>query len=154
VWTRQAFFPRSFRLGAALARMYAKHGDPEVLRLAHGERPEAAFLRRMQATCESLHSALEKAQALLCRIETEHRGARLSDALVAQLSELVARVNAVPLYAGMLSELAGADPRPVLERGPARGRLTSVIVPTCGSLPALQDCLEALRREREADHPL
>lgn len=154
VWTRAAYFPRSVRLGAALARMHRKHGEPLALRLKPGERADAAWLRRVQATYEALHPALPRVEAVLAKVEAEQKGRTLPDALVAQLAQAVARVNTVPFYRGVLTELTGSDPEPVMQHGPRTGRLTSIVIVSYDALESTRVCIAALRRHREAEHPI
>ena len=154
VWTRETYFPRGERLGAALARMHAKHGEPLALRLKPGERAGPEFLRRAQATYEALHPALAKVEDVLARIEVEHKGRPLEDALVAQLAQAVARVGAVPFLRGVLTERTGVDPEPVMRHGPAKGRLTSIVIVSYDALESTRACIEALRRHREDAHPV
>ena len=153
VWTRAAFFPRSFRLGAALARMHAKHGEPIALRLKPGERADAAWLRRVQATYEALHPSLAKVEGVLARVEAEQRGKRLPDALVTQLAQAVARVNAVPFWRGVLTELTGSDPEPAMLHGARPGRLTSIVIVSFDAIESTQACVAALRRHADPEQP-
>jgi GT2 family glycosyltransferase len=153
-WGIEAYFERAVRLGRNLVRMYRKHGDPTVLRLPPGTQPGEPWLRSLQATFELGHEACARAQALLAQVEREHSGKPLSEALVRQLSGLVARVAAVPLARGMLHEWTGHDPERALREGPRSGILTSVIVVACGEGRRLERCLEALERTREPEHPL
>lgn len=153
VWGRKAYFERAFRLGRNLARMHAKHGDPTVLRLGSGTTLDARALRPMQATCEALWPQLAKVEALLARIEDEHRGRPLPDALVRQLEALVARVAAVPFHRGVLFELCGCDPGEALAGGAPKGVLTSVIVVSHDALERTRRCVEALRAAADPDHP-
>ena len=154
VWTMPAYFDRARRLGAALARMWAKHGDPTVLRLAPGTVVDEVALRPMQATCETLWPQYVRAREMLARIEAQHSGRRLPDALVRQLGELVARVQSVPFYRGVLEELAGADVGAALESGPREGRLTSVVAVSYDALATTRRCVEALRRNADPRHPI
>jgi GT2 family glycosyltransferase len=154
VWTREAFFPRSVRLGAALVRLHQKHDEPIAVRLQPGERLDHERVRRMQATYEALHPALGRVEQLLGRVETEQRGRPLQADLVKQLEAAVGRVNNVALFRGMLTELTGQDPEPVMLHGPRKGTKTSVIVVSCDALDATQRCLAALARHADPDHPM
>ncbi len=153
-WSSAAYFERAVRLGRNLVRMYRKHGDPTVLRLPAGAQPDERWLRSLQATFELAHEPCAKAQALLANVEREHSGKPLPEALVTQLAQIVARVQAVPLARGMLAEWTGCDPQQAYEQGPRPGLLTSVIVVACGEGRRIERCLEALERTREAQHPL
>ncbi len=154
VWTRETYFPRSARLGAALVRFHAKHGEPAALRLGKGEQPGPAYLRRAQATYEALHGTLAKVESVLAKIEVEHRGKPLTDSLVQQLAVAVARVGTVPYFRGVLTESCGTDPEPVMLGGPSRGRLTSIVIVSYDALESTQACLAALRRHHDPDHPV
>ncbi|MBI5365183.1 MAG: glycosyltransferase [Planctomycetes bacterium] len=154
VWTPGEYFRRGVKLGCALARMHRKHGEPLALRLKPGERADAAWLRRVQATYEALHPTLAKIEAVLAKVEIEQMGRTLPDALVAQLAQAVARVNTVPFHRGVLTELTGHDPEPVMQSGPRTGRLTSIVIVSYDALASTQACIAALRRHREAEHPI
>ena len=153
VWGREAYFERAFRLGRNLARMHAKHGDATVLRLAPGTPVDARALRPMQACCETLWPQLAKVEALLARVEGEHRGRPLPDELLRRLEALVARVAAVPFHRGVLAETTGTDPGEALARGAPKGVLTSVVVVSHDALDRTRRCVEALRRAADPDHP-
>ena len=150
----RAFFERAVRLGRNLVRMYRKHGDASVLRLPAGTQPGEPWLRALQSTFELAHEQFARAQVLLEKFELENSGKPISEALVKQLSTLVARVQAVPLARGMLHEWTGCDPQQALEHGARHGLLTSVIVVACGEGRRIERCLEALLRTREPEHPL
>lgn len=154
VWTRETYFPRAVRLGAALARLHEKHDEPRALRLAPGETFGPEWLRRAQATYEALHPALAKVEAVLAKIEVEHRGKRLEDALVAQLAQAVARVGAAPFLRGVLTQTTGVDPERVMAHGPAHGKLSSIVIVSYDALESTRACIEALRRSREDAHPI
>ncbi len=158
VWERAEFFEHARERGVALARLYAKHGATRGLRLNPGEaaggKLDGAFLRRLQATCESLHPALARIEAVLARVEDERRGKALAPELVRQLVGALERVRAFPESRGLLRELTGDDPLPILDHGPRTGRLTSVIVVSFDALASTRECIEALRRHSEAEHPI
>ena len=148
------YFERAARLGRNLVRMYRKHGDASVLRLAAGTQPDEPWLRSLQATFELAHEQYARSRTLLEQVEREQAGKPMPAPLVAQLAPLVARVQAVPLARGMLHEWTGSDPERALEHGPRAGLPTSVIVVACGEGRRLERCLEALQRTREPAHPL
>jgi len=153
-WGIRAYFERAVRLGRNLVRMYRKHGDPTVLRLAPGAQPNEPWLRSLQATFELAREQCRRTEELLEQVEREHSGRGLPAALLEQLTTLVARVGAVPLARGMLHEWTGCDPERAFEEGPRTGLLTSVIVVACGEGRRIERCLEALERTRESAHPL
>lgn len=153
-WGIEAYFERAVRLGRNLVRMYRKHGDARVLRLAPGRQPDEAWLRSLQSGFELAREQCLRTRALLEKLEREQAGRPLSDALVAQLEPLVARVAGVPLARGMLAEWTGTDPERACIDGPRPGILTSVIVVACGEPGRLERCLDALEAAREEAHPL
>lgn len=157
VWERAAFFEHALERGAALARLHARHGATRGLGLKDGETAATAlapaFLRRIQATCENLHPALAKVDLVLARVEDEQRGRALAPELVRQLAGAVTRVRGFHESRGLLRELTGHDPLPFLEHGPRTGRLTSIIVVSFDALASTRECIEALRRHAESEHP-
>ncbi len=149
-----AYFRRMQRLGANVARMYRKHGDPKVIWCPDAWRVDQEYLRSMQATCEALHASYEEFLQRLARFETEYAGRSVPPELIAQLYELCCRLGRVPMARGMLQELEGHDPVRVLQSGPRPGRLTSVIVVSHQARDQTRRCLDSLRHAQEVAHPI
>lgn len=155
--TLATWLERAAERGVERARLLREHGDVARLCLPSlsdesGSRVDAQFLRRLQAACESLHPAQQKLAAVLARVERD--ASALAPELVRQLAGALGRVEELANQRGILRELTGHDPLPILERGPRTGRLTSVIVVSKDALAATRECIEALRRQRESEHPI
>jgi GT2 family glycosyltransferase len=141
-----------FKLGTYLSRMYEKHQDPAILWC---EKVDAKRISAMQATCEAYHESLGRFLEKLRGLERDLHGRTLPDGDKQQLRELVRRLGFVPFYRGVLNELEGYDPGPILEAAPLRdGETTSIIVLSHNSLDQTRRCLEALRTSREEQHPI
>ena len=149
----EGYFGRAVQLGVYLARMYAKHRDPSILWCAPGQDVDVEHLMSVQATCEAHHDTLEKLVLKLGSFEREYRGRTVPAEMVEQLGALVRRLTFAPFARGVLRELEGHDPEPVLAAGPSRGGLTSIVVVAHDALDQTRRCLEALRAAREPEHP-
>ena len=154
VFDSTTYFRRLVRLGVNVARMYAKHGDKQILReLQVGEVTEQFFFTA-QSTCEAFYAPLLKFQEKLLRLEQGHvDGTRLDAGLVQSLHALTSQLGLVAFYRGMLMEVGGKDPARVLVDGPPAGRLTSIVVVADQGLEATRSCVEALRRAEDGHHP-
>lgn len=144
VFTSEAYFRRMHRLGVNLARMYTKHRDPAILwhmDSAFGD----AFFERIQNQCEIYHDPERKLRQSLARLE--RGGAEAIEGVdLERPRKLVRELGMVPFYRGLLLELRGHDPGPVLDEGPPKGELTTVIVPSYDALETTRRCLDAIRR--------
>jgi len=147
-----SYFRRMHRLGVNLARMYAKHGDPRILWCPEST-PLAQHLAAMQATCENFRGVLAMTLERMAGLEAQPEG-ELPPATLGQTRTLTRRVGFVPFCRGVLEELEGHDPFQVLDEGPPRGQLTSIVVVSCDALDQTRRCLAALRAAREEDHPV
>ena len=152
--TAERYFRRAHDLGVYLARMYVKHSDPAILWRAPGQNVDVDHVRSVQATCEAYHDLLERALARLESFEREYHGREVPAEVVRQLHTLVCRLSSVPFGRGVLQELEGTDPLPVLTNGPPPGVLTSIVVVSHDALDQTRRCLDALRAAREDDHPV
>lgn len=146
------YFERTRRLGRNLAKMYRKHGDATVLRLAAGTTVGEPQFRRWLGTYEALRPQLAKCAAMLARLETEQAGVVLPQSTLAPLAALVARVSAVPFCRGVLEELTAHDPEAALVEGPRSQGPVSIVVPSFDALASTQRCLEALRACADPRH--
>jgi len=154
VFDSTTYFRRLVRFGVNVARMYAKHGDKQILRELQGGEVTEQFFFTAQSTCEAFYAPLSKFQEKLLRLEESHvAGTRLDPGLVESLRALTRQLGLVAFYRGMLMEVGGKDPAPVLVEGPPTGRLTSVVVVADQGLDATRRCIEALRRAEDERHP-
>jgi GT2 family glycosyltransferase len=154
VFDSTTYFRRMVRFGVNVARMYAKHGDKEILRELQGGEVTEQFFFSVQSTCEAFYTPLSSFQEKLLRLEESHvEGTRLDSGLVQSLRALTRQLGLVAFYRGMLLEIGGKDPAQVLVDGPPTERLTSVVVVADQGLNATRRCVEALRRAADERHP-
>jgi glycosyltransferase involved in cell wall biosynthesis len=159
-YTADEYFERAVLHGVYSARLAKLHGDdPEVLR-THGAgrggviRSTAEAIAQATQLVEGYHAPAIDLLDKLRLLEQGDSTVPLPHGLLAQLRERTRRLSLVPFSRGQLIELAGFDPERVMHHGPARGRLTSVIVVTRDSLASLEACLARLREARETAHPV
>lgn len=148
------YFSRAVNLGIYLARMYTKHEDQTILWCAPGQEVNLTHLPMAQSTCEAMHAPTRTLLTKLGAFEREYQGQRVPEELLSQLTGLVRRLSFTPFCQGLLRELEGHDPMTVIEQGPPRGTLTSLIVVAHDALDQTRRCLEALRASAERDHPV
>lgn len=151
--TPEGYFRRSVALGKYLARMYEKHGDPAILWCAPGQDLQMDHLQAVQATCEAFHGMVPKLIESLNNLESTCWGKTLTQAEIEPLRALIRKLSYVPFCRGVLKELEGSEPLPVLTDGPTKGGLTSILVVAHDALDQTQRCLAALRAATEPDHP-
>jgi GT2 family glycosyltransferase len=147
------YFRRMVRLGANMARMHEKHGDPALLHLKPGIEPGPAFLNTIRAQVEALHGAHGKALEKLGALDRAQAGRTLPRELVEQVATLVRQIGTVAYWRGLLLELDGQDPFEALDRGPAENALTSIVVVSYDALAKTRKCVEALRAAADPRHP-
>jgi GT2 family glycosyltransferase len=141
------------RLGVNMARMAHKHGDPGLLQ-HHAEAGERDTYRGvLQRHVEAFYGTARKVLAALENHERESFGRPVAAAEVARIKKLVRQMGTIHYFRGILLEQEGVDPFEVIERGPAEGRLTSVIVLSYDQLDRTQCCLQALRDAADPRHP-
>ena len=150
----RSYFRRMTRLGVNLSRMYAKHGDNRILWCRPDQSVEQNHVAAMQSVCETFHDTFKRAQEKLERFESEYHGRSVPASVLDQVRGLVRRIGMVPFARGVLTHMEDHDPAHVIEHGPTKGRLTSVLIASCNALDQTKRCLEGLRRSAEADHPI
>jgi GT2 family glycosyltransferase len=114
---------------------------------------DVEHMRSVQATCEAYHGTLQKLLVKLEAFERDFRGREVPGGVVEQLGTLVRRLAFVPFCRGVLREMEGWDPQPVLTGGPPKGVPSSIVVVSHDSLDQTRRCLEALRAAAEEHHP-
>ncbi len=147
------YFARAVRLGVNLARMWKKHGDPRILWQPAGSRIGADYFLALQLKCEAFHATSIKFVETTRRWSERMRDAVIQPNELAELQKLTRQLSTVPLLRGILLELTGVDPGRVIDQGPTRGRLTSIIACSYNALSKTQACIESLRRTADPDFP-
>lgn len=151
VVTPRGYFQRAVRLGVNSARMYAKHGDPDLFGMRKGG-PTPVWRASAQATIETFYDVQKRYVARLEEMESAPDRKLAHDEL-RTLAETTQKMSMIPYQRGWLQQLEGHDPARVLDNGPASGRLTSILVVSYNALAKTRQCLDALRRTADERHP-
>ena len=150
--TPRSYFARTVRLGVNLLRMWRKHADPRVIWMQGND--AEAFFQALQLHFETHREASERLLKGLERMDEGFRDRPLPADLAESSLALVRKLSLVSYGRGILMELTGRDPEPLVEAAPRSGQLTSVVVVSHDALDQTRRCLEALRASREAAHPI
>lgn len=145
---------RAAQLGRYRLRMWSKHGDASLLSLPAGAAVDEDFFTKVRALYERGYPSLTSLVESIQTLEREHYGRELEPELLAHLRDRVRAMMSIPLARGIVQELSGFDPEPVLRRGPTAGMLTSVIVVSHESLDQTRRCLERLRAAARPEFPM
>jgi len=140
-------------LGRDLALLFRAEGDLCLLGRESDCRDEPLW-RPFQMTYESFRGRVPESVTMLDRMRSENGGKDLSAEMLGRLEDFVRNIEGCALSRGLLWGLRGRDPSRVYTSGPERGGLTSLIVPSFNALDKTQECLAALRRQREVGFPL
>ncbi len=154
VVTPSGYFKRALRLGVNSAKMYAKHGDIELLPVKTSkDGPTANWRASAQATIEAYYGVQQKLVAKLEALESSQGTREHTPAELKSLAEMTHKMAMVPYHRGWLLALEESEPGPVLQNGPSAGRLVSILVVSYNALAKTRACLDALRRNADARHP-
>jgi GT2 family glycosyltransferase len=147
------YFRRAARLGANVAKMWKKHRDPTILWAPPGSALGREYLMAVQQKLEAIEPEREGFLASVRRWSEGAGDGPLDAAERSRLAGEVRRISVAPALRGIVTELTGADPVRVMESGPARGKLTSLVLCSYNALEKTRSCLESLRRAADPDHP-
>jgi GT2 family glycosyltransferase len=142
--TVDGYFARAKRLGVNLARMYGKHGDPDMI-WSPQETPLRHYLLQCQATIERLQTVYNTGLESLRRLERGDLGPRPRPEELAAARDLIRRLSMVPFCRGLLEEFEGADPWEALESPGPQGQRVSIVVVSHNALDQTRRSLAALR---------
>ncbi len=152
--TAAAYLRRHVLLGKNQARMARKHGDPGLVSLPPDQPFDAALCMQLQAVIESRHELQKRVVAQLENFEVRFDDTIVPPELCVSARNLVRRAGRLPLMRGLLMEIEGVDPWPVMEQGPPAGKLTSIVVLSHQSRDQLQRCIQRLRDFADERHPI
>ena len=115
---------------------------------------EEAGFQALQLQFERLWPLVGKTLERLARFNEEFRGRPVDPSLARDVTDVVRRTCTAPIARGVARELTGADPVQTLERGPARGAKTSVVLVSHDGLAETRETLQALRETQEPGFPI
>jgi len=143
--TTAAFLRRGESLGRNHLRLSRKH---EEIPMA-GQRPGAleadGFFVTAQASYELFYDVSRRIEEGLLRVEEQYRDSELPQALEQQVFSTLRQAHSVRYWKGILTEVNGFDPEPIMQGGPPERVLTSIVIVSYDDLTKTRKCLEALR---------
>ncbi len=148
-----AWIARASELGKYKLRMWQKHGDPSLLSQPAGTVIDEHFFGKIRVLYEHGYPRLTEFVECMRTIEREHYGEELSQELLQSLRAAARSTITVPMARGIVFELSGFDPEPILARGATPGLRTTVIVVCHDAADQTRACLERLRAADDPRYP-
>jgi len=151
--TSTDYLRRGERLGRNQLRLAQKHDEIPLA----GHRLEATetggLFLKAQASYETYYDVSRRIAKGLLRIEEQYRNRELPNVLEEHVRATLRQAHSVWFWKGILTEVNGFDPDPIMQAGPPEGVLTSIVIVSYDDLPKTRKCLEALRRCHDERFP-
>ena len=142
--TSAAYLKRGESLGRNQWRMARKHPGIQVLG-RHLSECQESILQSAHVSYEAYHDIAVRFAEQMRLIELEYHGKSLPVQIEAQMNAILPHAHMCRMLKGIIGEVEGHDPDPIMRDGAPTGVLTSIVIVSHGALERTRKCLEAIR---------